>query len=128
MSDASMILHLDFIKELIISTAYLIPLIVVWRLKSRSPNSLAGPLDYVLAGFMVGFLVRIVGGLIRDYVIQLPILPIKLHEEGVSLELAGRITALYNISFTVAYIVTLFITLLLVTYGIYRLVMVSRES
>lgn len=128
MSDASMILHLDFIKELIVSIAYLIPLIIVWKLKSGSPDKLAAPLDYVLAGFMVGFLVRIVGGLVRDYVIQLPILPIKLHEEGCPSEFAGRITALCNITFTVAYIVSLFITLLLVTYGIHRLVMVIRES
>ncbi len=128
MTDAFMVLHLDFIKELIISIAYLIPLIIVWRLKSKSPDKLAGPLDYVLAGFMVGFLVRLVGGLIRDYVIQLPLLPLKLHEKGVPFEFVGRLTALYNTAFTMAYIVSLFVTLLLVTYGIYRLVTVLRES
>ena len=128
MGDAFMILHLNFIKELIISIAYLIPLIIVWRLKNRSPDELAGPLDYVLAGFMVGFLVRLVGGLIRDYVIQLPLLPLKLHEEGVPSEFMGRITALYSTAFTILYIASLFVTLLLVTYGICRLVTVLRES
>ena len=80
----------------------------------------------MLAGFLVGFLVRFVGSLFYNYVIQIPLLPVKLHEEGVPFEFIARTMALYDTAFTITYIVSLFTSLLLITYGVYRLVTILR--
>jgi len=126
MNGGVMILHFNFIKDLVISVAYLIPLLIFWRLRGSSSDEVASPLNYVLAGFLVGFLVRFVGSLFYNYVIQIPLLPVKLHEEGVPFEFIARTMALYDTAFTITYIVSLFTSLLLITYGVYRLVTILR--
>ncbi|MCD6084542.1 MAG: hypothetical protein J7J20_03260 [Desulfurococcales archaeon] len=126
MNEGVMILHFNFIWDLVVSIAYLVPILIVWRLRSRTSSEVAGPLNYVLAGFLTGFLVRLVGGVLYNYVLQVPVLPAKMREWGASFEFIARTMWLYNTVFSIAHLVSLIASLLLVTYGVYRLVAILK--
>ena len=81
----------------------------------------SGPLTYMLIGFSVGFLINIIGGLLGAYVYQLPLLPLHLHQEGLPAQAMAYKIFFYNTTFKAIYIASLFASLLLVEYGIYKL-------
>ncbi|MCD6278353.1 MAG: hypothetical protein J7J11_01585 [Desulfurococcales archaeon] len=126
MNEGVMILHFNFIWDLVVSVAYLIPLLIVWRLRNRTSSEAAGSLNYVLAGFSIGFLVKLVGGVLYNYILQVPLLPVKMHEWGASFESVARTMWLYNTVFSIANLVSLIASLLLITYGVYRLVNILK--
>jgi len=113
-----------FIEHLIISMAFLIPLLITqWlRLKYKSK-----PLAYIQIGFSIGFLANIVGGFLGAFIFQLPLLPLKLHQEGLHSQLIAQKVFLYNMAFKALYIVSLFVSLLFIEYGIYRLALEKAE-
>ncbi|RLE63141.1 MAG: hypothetical protein DRJ47_09785 [Thermoprotei archaeon] len=114
-------LHIYFLERLIISLAFLIPLIITWWLRNTRLKEKSGPLTYMLIGFSVGFLINIIGGLLGAYVYQLPLLPLHLHQEGLPAQAMAYKIFFYNTTFKVIYIASLFASLLLVEYGIYKL-------
>ena len=115
-------LHAVFLENLIVSVAFLVPLLVtLWLKKRASSGTISNSLNYVAVGFLVGFLSKLLSGFVKAYVIQLPILPLKLHEGGLPSEVIGRVLAHYNLAFLCTDTVLLFVSLLLVVYGVYRL-------
>ncbi|RLF13689.1 MAG: hypothetical protein DRJ66_07375 [Thermoprotei archaeon] len=119
-------LHMYFIYRLIISIAFLVPLIITWWLRSARLKDKPGSLTYVLIGFAIGFLANIIIGILGAYVYKLPLLPMLLHQRGLSMQSIMHIVSAYNTAFYVAYAGSLFVSLLLVTYGIYKLARGTR--
>ena len=119
----AILLHMYFLERLIISIAFLIPLVITWWVAQK--YSLKGrfrPLTYILLGFSIGFLTNIAGGLLGAYIYQLPLLPLHLRQEGFSAQLIAYRLFLYSTVFKVVYIASLFVSLLLIGYGIYKLI------
>ena len=109
-----------FLKNLAASIAFLIPLVFLWlvgrsRVKSRG-------LIYIFSGFLIGFLVRLIGGFLGAYVYRLPILPLILHQQHMSAQEIAGIVFMYNSIFDAMYLSSLFASLMLVAYGVYRLI------
>lgn len=112
-----------FIEHLIISTAFLIPLLTTQWLRSSRLKHKSKPLTYIQIGFSIGFLANIIGGFLGAFIVQLPLLPLRLHQENMPSQLIAYKVFLYNIVFKAIYIASLFASLLLVEYGIYRLIL-----
>lgn len=112
-----------FIERLLIAIAFLLPLIVSYRLEKRARcPAEANALKKISLGFAVGFSFYLVGGFAAAYIYGLPVLPVLLHERGIPIEKAAAIATLYHIAFTAIYLVALYTSLLLVAYGVYKLV------
>ncbi len=112
-----------FIERLLIAIAFLLPLIVSYRLEKRARcPAEASALKKISLGFAVGFSFYLVGGFAAAYIYGLPVLPVLLHERGIPLDKAAAIATLYHIAFTAIYLVALYTSLLLVAYGVYKLV------
>ncbi len=122
MNASAIALHTYFLERLIISVAFLIPLLITWWLRNTRLKGKSSSLDYILIGFSIGFLANIIGGFIGAYICQLPLLPLRLHREGVPIHLMAYTVFLYSTIFKIVYITSLFVSLLLVEYGIYKLV------
>ena len=123
--EASLITLLPyFIERLIVSTAFLIPLLITQWLRSKYKSK---PLIYVQIGLLIGFLANIIGGFLGAFVLQLPLLPLRLHQEGLHSQLIAQKVFLYNMAFKALYIVSLFTSLLFIEYGIYRLTLEKAE-
>ena len=117
-----LLLDVYFFEHLLFSIAYLIPTVITWRLKKRTEcEAEFRALNYISLGFFVGFIFYILGGLAGAYIYQIPILPLKLHQEGVPAETAARVAFLYNIVFKAIYLIAVYTSLLLVAYGLYKM-------
>ncbi|RLE95323.1 MAG: hypothetical protein DRN04_00325 [Thermoprotei archaeon] len=121
-------LHMYFLQRLVISIAFLIPLIVTWWLKSTRLKDTPRPLTYILIGFAIGFLANIIIGLLGAYVFKLPLLPLLLYQKDLPMQYLSHIVFIYNTIFNVAYVASLFASLLLVTYGMYKLALWSSDK
>jgi len=121
-------LHMYFLYRLIVSIAFLIPLIITWWLRSTRLKDKPRPLIYILIGFAIGFLTNIIIGLLGAYVYKLPLLPLLLHQKGLPMQYITHIVSIYNTAFYAIYAVSLFVSLLLITYGIYRLALWSLDK
>ncbi len=111
-------LHIYFLKRLLISLAFLIPIIMISLIrKPISRDSVA----YIVAGFLVGFTVNIVAGFISAYVIQLPLLPLHLARLGLPPQDIASQMFVYSMIFDAVYISSFLVSLSLAGYGIYRI-------
>ena len=109
-----------FLKHLTASIAFLIPLVFLWSIIRRGRIRSRG-LIYAFLGFFIGFLVQLVGGFLGAYVYRLPLLPLILRQQHLSAQEIARILFIYNTVFDAVYLSSLFISLMLIAYGIYRL-------
>jgi len=121
MEASAITLHMYFLERLIISAAFLVPFLITWWLRSTRLKGKSRSLDYILIGFSIGFLANVIGGFIGAYICQLPLLPLRLHQEGMPTHLMAYTMFLYSTIFKIVYIGSLFVSLLLVEYGIYKL-------
>jgi len=113
-------LSVYFLKNLAASIAFLIPLVFLWSV-GRSRVKSKG-LIYIFSGSLVGFLVRLIGGFLGAYVYRLPILPLILRQQHMSAQEIAGIVFIYNSIFDAMYLSSLFVSLMLVAYGVYRLI------
>ena len=119
-------LHMYFLYRLIISIAFLIPLIIIWWLRSARLKDKSRSLTYILVGFATGFLANIIAGLLGAYVYKIPLLPMLLHQKGLPMQYITHIVSTYNTALYAVYAGSLFVSLLLVTYGVYKLALGTR--
>ena len=124
MDEMLMSLHLYFLNRLLISTAFLIPLLIIWDMGMRYTGLKRRPkgLTYAILGFAIGFLANIIGGILGAYVCQLPLLPLKLVKAGLSPQRASHVMFIYTLAFNGFYAASLFASLILVGLGIRKLV------
>lgn len=115
-------LHAYFLTKLLEATAFLIPFIVVHRLKSRAkcPSEYKA-LHITATGFLVGFTFYLIGGAAAAYIYKLPILPLILREMGYTAQQAVQIYIIYNVVFTAVFLSILYASLLIAAYGIHKL-------
>jgi len=119
-------LHMYFLYRLIVSIAFLIPLIITWWLRNARLKDKSRSLTYILVGFATGFLANIIAGLLGAYVYKIPLLPMLLHQKGLPMQYITHIVSTYNTAFYAVYVGSLFVSLLLVTYGVYKLALGTR--
>ncbi len=122
------VLHTYFIERFILSIPFLVPLIITWITYRSAPKIILRPLSYIFIGFLLGFIIQVILDVIFVYVIQLPLLPLKLHQEGLSPKEIAMIISMYNILSMVTYVATLLTSLTLVGYGVYRLVNIVKNT
>jgi len=127
MNPITVSLHMYFLQHLIVSIAFLIPLIITWWLRSARLKDGSRPLTYILIGFAIGFLANIIIGFLGAYVIKLPLLPVLLHQEGLPVQDISHIVFIYSTILNAIYVASLFASLLLVTYGVYKLALWSTN-
>ena len=113
------VLSAYFLRHLAASMASLIPLVLLWFAGRRRTGF--RKMSYVFLGFFIGFLVQLVGGFLGAYVYRLPLLPLILRQQHLSAQEIARILFIYNTVFDAVYLSSLFISLMLIAYGIYRL-------
>lgn len=120
---AYLLLDVYFFEHLLTSIAFLLPTIVTWRLRKRvACEDEFRALTHVSLGFFVGFVFYLLGGFAGAYLYQLPILPLRLQEEGLTPSQAAHVAFLYDVLFKAVYLVALYTALLLVAYGVSKLV------
>jgi len=119
---------MEFIRELISSIPFLVPLVITWITYRAAPKTFLEPLSYVLTGFLIGFIARVILSVVIAYIIQLPLLPLKLHQEGMNFKEVSMIISTYNIAYMLIGTITSLISLTLVGYGIYELVSVGKNA
>lgn len=122
------VLHTYFIERFILSIPFLVPFIITWITHRSAPKIILRPLSYIFIGFLLGFIIQVILDAIFVYVIQLPLLPLKLHQEGLSPKEIAMIISTYNILSMVTYVATLLTSLTLVGYGVYRLVNIVKNT
>ena len=110
-----------FIRHFLISIGFLIAFILTWSAKNRVREKTGG-LIYTSIGFLIGFLGPLFVGFLGAYVFQLPILPLILREQGMSVQKIAEIVFLYNLAFQTAYLASLLVALVLAGYGIHRFI------
>ncbi|RLE59811.1 MAG: hypothetical protein DRJ35_04890 [Thermoprotei archaeon] len=117
------LLDIYFFEHLLISIAFLLSTIITWRLRKKvACEEEFKALTYISLGFFVGFIFYLLGGFAGAYIYQLPILPLRLHEEGIMPSQAAHIVFLYNTVFKAIYLIALYTALLLVAYGVNKLI------
>lgn len=117
------LLDIYFFEHILTSIAFLLPTIITWRLRKKvACEDEFKALTYISLGFFVGFIFYLLGGFAGAYIYQLPILPLRLHEEGLSPQQAAHVTFLYNTLFKAIYLVALYTALLLAAYGVNKLI------
>ncbi len=109
-----------FLKHLAMAIAFLIPFLIV-RITDKQEVKSAG-LTYASLGFFVGFITHLLGGFLGAYVYKLPVLPLLLRQQNLSVQEISRISFLYSASFDILYLGSLFVSLTLVGYGVYALI------
>ena len=129
MEPSSFLLHLYFLERLAVSAAFAIPLLVALSSlrKGRSKEE-SSALSYVVLGFAIGFLGNILGGLAGAYLYRLPLLPLELRRAGLSASAIARTVFVYNTAFKVFYIASLFASLSLVGYGVYKMASIRDHA
>jgi len=110
-----------FIRHFLVSIGFLIAFILTWSARNRVREKAEG-LTYTSIGFLIGFLGPLLIGFIGAYVYQLPILPLILREQGMNMQEIAQAIFLYNLALQTAYLVSLFVALILAGYGIYRFI------
>ena len=125
--DYGMVLHTYFLQKLLFAIPFLIAFIITLIAYGSAPKAVLGALDYILIGFLLGFLLQIISGTIFAYIVQQPLLPLKLRQEGLGFEEIARITSGYNILSLATNLVILLVSLTLVGYGVYELVNIAKN-
>jgi len=113
------VLSAYFLRHLAASMAFLIPLILLWFAGRRRAGF--RKMSYVFLGFFIGFLIQLAGGFLGAYVYRLPVLPLILRQQNMSSQEIARIVLFYNTVFDMVYLSSLFVSLLLIAYGICKL-------
>ena len=112
--DSMIGLHAYFIERFISSILFLIPFIITWLAYRRAPKAIPRPLSYITIGFLLSFAIQVILGIVLAYVVQLPLLPLKLHREGIPSKDIAVIVSMYNMSFIIVRVVVLLTSLTLV--------------
>ena len=126
--DSMIGLHAYFIERFISSIPFLIPFIITWLAYRRAPKAISRPLSYITIGFLLSFAIQVILGIVLAYVVQLPLLPLKLHREGIPSKDIAVIVSMYNMSFMIVRVVVLLTSLTLVGYGVYKLVGIVKSN
>lgn len=120
-SQAFSSLSIYFFKHFLTSVGFLITFVLAWSVGSKIHGRATG-LTYVYTGSLIGFLGQLLGGFLGAYIYKLPILPLILHRQGVSSQEIARMIAIYNLGFEAFYFLSLITALVLMGYGIRKLV------
>jgi len=126
--DSMISLHAYFIERFVSSIPFLIPFIITWLAYRRAPKAISRPSSYIAIGFLLSFAVQVILGIVLAYVVQLPLLPLKLHQEGIPSKDIAVIVSMYNMSFMIVHVVVLLTSLTLVGYGVYKLVSIVKSN
>ena len=110
-----------FIRHFLVSIGFLIAFILTWSARAKVREKAEG-LTYASIGFLIGFLGPLIIGFLGAYVYQLPILPLRLREQGMNMREIAQATLLYNLAFQTAYLASLLLALILAGYGIHRFI------
>jgi len=126
--DGELGLHAYFIEGLMMSIPFLVAFIITLFTYRVAPKIISRPLNYILIGFLLGFIARVILSAVTAYVIQLPLLPLKLHQEGMSAKDIAIIISTYNIISMIVSIIIALTSLTLVGYGLYKLVGIVKDT
>lgn len=85
-------------------------------------------LDLILVGFLIGFAVQVFSSAVFAYIVQMPIPPLKLLQEGLSMEEVNMVEYQYGMMQTAVTVVAISVSLVFVGYGVYRLVYIAKEE
>lgn len=102
--------------------AFLLAALAIYSLRKHCSEREKNRLNYIFIGFLAGGIGKVFLTIIKNYIIQVPLLPSVLSQQGLAYEEISRIVSTYSIILVSVDVILIYAVTMLIAYGVYIMI------